>query len=336
MSVSDIGQLRTAPVPINWHDGLPIPASEQFLRAVGDDYGWIGGFDKAGECRCILPYSIISKLNCRIVRFRHETIPLGNGLEIEAERQFLDMAMEYFRSIHIDMVVPAGNTALFRTYPSGAIAAPYGTYIKDLTLAEDELLAEMDAGCRKNIRRATRNAVEIRTGRDYLHLAYEMSKQTMARTGAQLKSYGEIARLADALGEQVCIFVAFQAGIIQACLVCVFSNHTAYTLYGGTAANPVQGAMHLLHWAAMCQFKELGVKRFNFTGVRIDPVPGTKQEGILTFKARFGGQLVRGYTWKHGLNRMKFAAYSFAVRLLHGGDVVDAEQGKLAGYQLAH
>ena len=87
--------------------------------------------------------------------------------------------------------------------------------------------------------------------------------------------------------------------------------------------------MHLLMWQAMLELRALGVKQFNFTGVRIDPEKGSKQEGILTFKMRFGGTLVQGYMWKYSFRPVKFAAYSLAVRLLRGGDIVDIERHKL-------
>ena len=87
--------------------------------------------------------------------------------------------------------------------------------------------------------------------------------------------------------------------------------------------------MNLLLWQAMLEFQALGVKQFNFTGIRINPEKGSKQEGIWNFKMRFGGRQVQGYMWKYSLRPIKFAAYSLAVRLLRGGDIVDVERHKL-------
>ena len=50
----------------------------------------------------------------------------------------------------------------------------------------------------------------------------------------------------------------------------------------------------------------------------------------MMFKERFGGQLFQGYMWKYSLRPLQYAAYSLAVRLLRGGDIVDAERHKLA------
>jgi lipid II:glycine glycyltransferase (peptidoglycan interpeptide bridge formation enzyme) len=87
--------------------------------------------------------------------------------------------------------------------------------------------------------------------------------------------------------------------------------------------------MHLLQWKAFLKLRELGVRRFDFCGVRVQPNKGSKQDGISGFKMRFGGNFVQGYMWKYSFNRLKYAAYSLAVRLLKAGDVVDQERHKM-------
>ena len=131
------------------------------------------------------------------------------------------------------------------------------------------------------------------------------------------------------LGENVKIFVADYQGVVQGCAVIPFSSHSAYYVYGGSIPEPLTGATNLLHWEAIRQFRELGVKRYDFVGVRINPEKGSKQEGLMMFKQRFGGQLVQGYMWKYSLHPLKYAVYSLAVRFLRGGDIVDHERHKL-------
>jgi hypothetical protein len=325
-----MNSLRAAPVEINWHSGLPIFASEPFLKAVSSEYGWIGGTDSSGQIRCVLPYTVIHKPGFRIVRFRIETIPLHGEFDEAEEKSFLNHAVEYFRSAGADMIVPASNNALFRTYPEGAVVAPYSTFIKNLNQPEEKLWDEISEAYRKDIRRAIKAGVTIEQGRQHLETAYRLTADTLKRSGAKLKNYDDFRRNIEGFGDNVRIFVALNKGAAQACLVTPFSAHTAYALYGGTLPQPVKGAMHLLHWEAIRQCHGMGVSRFNFTGARVRPEAGSKQEGIMTFKMRFGGKLVQGYMWKYAFHRLKFAAYSAAFRLLKGGDVVDLEHHKLA------
>lgn len=135
--------------------------------------------------------------------------------------------------------------------------------------------------------------------------------------------------MAIGLGEYVKVLVADYQRSVQGCAVVPFSGHSAYYLYGGSIPNLLTGATNLLQWEAIRMFRKLGVKRYDFVGVRINPEKGSKQEGLMIFKQRFGGQLAQGYMWKYSLHPLKFAVFSLAVRFLRGGDIVDHERHKL-------
>ena len=325
--------MKVIPVDIGWHPGLPVYASEAFLRTVSDEYGWIGGNDNSGRLRCVLPYTVIRKAGLRMVRFRVATIPLDRELDVGEERVFLNSAMEYLRYTGSDIIIPGANSAVFRTYPEGAMVAPYGTVINDLTQTEDMLWRGISADFRNKVRKATKAGVRIQSGIEHLECAYDLVEETLKRSDVTFRTYDEFKRIVLALGENVRIFVAERDGIVQACLVSPFSAYAAYSWYTATRSEPVTGAMHLLQWEAMRQFRDMGVESFNFQGVRICPQKGSKQDGILNFKMRFGGTLVQGYVWKYSLDRLKATAYSVAVRLLKGGDIVDQEHHKLADEQ---
>jgi len=321
--------LNVAPIPLAWTPHFPIFASERFLRFAGDEYGWLGGTDDTGTLRCILPYTIVKKPGVRMVRFRSETIPMNGDLSVEKERLFLGNAMEYFRSKGADFVLPASNTALFRTYPAGADAAPYGTFVIDLRQSEETLLKNIHETFRYNIRRAVRDGVAVTRGGEHLETSYKLVKGTLDRSDVRFRSYDDYRKAIQSFGDNVEIFIVHKDGTPQGCMVAPYSMYGANTWYCGSLEQPALGAMHLLHWEAMQHFRKLGVQRFDFTGVRKDPDKGSKQEGIFNFKRRFGGQLIQGFIWKHRFSTIKFAAYNLAIRLMQGGDTIDLERCKL-------
>jgi hypothetical protein len=321
--------MKAIPIKINWHPGLSIYASESFLKAVGDEYGWIGGTDDSGRLRCILPYTIVLKPFIRMVRFRVETIPLGEELDVRDEKSFLNSVVEYFRCNGADMIIPASTNTIFRTYPDGADAAPYGSYIVDLSQPEETLWSNLHSKHRNVVRNAMNKGVEIRNGMEYLNTAYELVRGTLKRSRLRFMGYEGFKRFVISLDENVKIFVADYQGIMHGCAVIPFSGHSAYYLYGGSIPNPLTGAMNLLQWGAIRHFRGLGVRRYDFVGVRINPEKGSKQEGLMMFKERFGGQLVQGYIWKYSFNPAKYAVYSMVARFLKGGDIVDQEHHKL-------
>jgi hypothetical protein len=322
--------IKATPIEINWHPDLSIYASEPFLKAVGDEYGWIGGCDDSGKVRCILPYTVIKKAFFRLVRFRVETIPFEADFSVEDEKSFLNSAMEFFRDIGADMVIPATTNTIFRTYPDGAVSAPYGTYIIDLKQTEETLFGNFSSSHRRKVRLATKKGVQIKSGIEYMDTAYELVRDTFKRSKLGFMSQKAFTRYVRGLEENVKILVADYNGVVQGCVVIPFSNHSAYYVYGGSIPEPITGATNLLHWEAIRQFRNLGVRYYDFVGVRINPAKGSKQEGLMMFKERFGGQLIQGYMWKYAIHPLKYAIYNLAVRLLRGGDIVDHEHNKLS------
>jgi hypothetical protein len=328
-STEEDGSISARLIPIDWHPGLPIFASGAFLKAVSDDYGWLGGFDASGKLRCVLPYTIIRKGFFRMVRFRVETISLEGGLNLQEERFFLNSCVKYLRSIGGDVVIPATTNTIFRTYPDGADAAPYGSYLVDLRQPEDVLWKNIGRITRQNIGTAEKDGVSIQSGLEHLDAAYVLIKATFSRSKLPFMSYESLKRFMLGLGDKGKLVTAEYQGLLQSCVIYAFSDYCAYAVYAGNVTPQHQGANKLIYWEAFRLFKKLGVHRFDFVGARIDPEKGSKQEAINLFKQRLGAKLTQGYIWKYALHPWKSLAYSHAVRLLRGGDIVDLERHKI-------
>lgn len=322
-------KLTISNVDVRWHSELPIYASEEFLKTEAPEYGWIGGTDGNDVLRCVLPYTVIRKPGFRLIRFQTGTLPLEGEISLAEEKSFLNGVVNYFRTAGAHMIIPSGNHAIFRTYPDRAAAGSYGTFINDLGQSEEVLMSAIRKTFRRYIRRAMAEGVQIKCGLEFLDAAYQLISETLKRTGVKFKKYGDFKKRILALGQNVQVFVAEHKGVAHGCMVAPFSRHTAYNCYAGSKSQPTLGAMHLLHWEAIKKFRAMGVRRFDFQGVRTNPEKGSKQEGISHYKEGFGGELVQGYLWKCTLRPLQSLAYSVVVRLLMGGDIVDQERDKL-------
>jgi hypothetical protein len=321
--------MKAVPVAIDWHPGLPVFAAEPVLKAVGDEYGWLGGVDDSGRLRCFLPYTVIRKALVRLVRFRMETVPLDGALDVAEETAFLNGAVAYFRSRGDDVIVPATNNAVFRAYPDDAEAAPYGSYVIDLTQSEETLWRNLSRLTRRNVGAAQKEGVVIRSGSDLLDTAYRLIHETFGRSRLPFMDYRSFQRFVAGLGAQGEVLVAEHEGIVHSAVVFAFSDPCVYAVYGGNIAEHHKGANKLIYWDAITRFRQRGVARFDFYGARVDPPKGSKHEAINAVKQQFGATLVQGYMWKYRLRPVKALAYSLGVRLLRGGDIVDLERHKL-------
>jgi hypothetical protein len=325
--------VKATPVAIDWHSGLPIFASEMFLKAVGDEYGWLGGIDESGKMRCILPYTVIRKNIFRMVRFRVETIPLGDGLDVNEEKLFLNSAIEYFKKNGTDTIIPATTNTIFRTYPDGADVAPYGSYIIDLCQPEEILWKNIDRITRQNINTAQRNGVSIISGSEHIDAAYMLVMDTFKRSKLPFMTHESFKRFMSGLGENGLIMIADYQGIAQSYVVFAFSDYCAYAVYAGNIPKQYQGANKLLYWEAIRLFKRRGVQFYDFVGARIEPEKGSKEWAINSLKKHMGAKLKQGYMWKYDLRPVKSIAYTLAVRFLRGGDIVDHERHKMKDFR---
>ncbi|MBP9009724.1 MAG: GNAT family N-acetyltransferase [Smithellaceae bacterium] len=322
--------MKVKPIPINWHPDLPIFAMESFLKAVGDDYGWLGGHDEnTGTLRCILPYTIIRKTIFRMARFRVETIEVDQPLSIEDEKIFLNNCVKYFSSLGVHLIIPATTNTIFRTYPDKADAAPYGSYIIDLTQPEDNIWKNIDRIMRQNIKTAIKKEVTIRDGSEDIQSAHNLIVETFKRSELPFMGYEEFYRFVKGLGKYGKILIADCDGIPQSYAVFGYSDYRAYAIYAGNIENQQSGANKLLYWEAIKLFKSMGVRSYDFVGARIRPEKGSKQESINALKRRFGAELKEGFIWKHSINPLMFKLYNLAAKWRSGGDIVDAERHKL-------
>lgn len=316
-------------IDIQWNPDLSIYASEPFLKSVSHEYGWLGGVDDRGVTRCVLPYTIIMKAFVKMVRFRVETIPMANDFSCDEERSFLNGVVAYFRSTGADVIIPATTNAIFKTYPEGAKAAPYGTFLIDLYQSEETLWKNVHSKHRNVIRSAAKKNVNILCGKEYTAISYKIINDTFKRSSMPFMSLEDFEQMIEGLGENIKVFIADCQGAPQGCAIIPFSKHTAYYVYGGTITDPITGSTNLLQWEAIKYFAKEGVHFYDFCGVRINPDKGSKASGLMMFKERFGPELVHGFMWKHSINPIKAGIYNLAVRWLRGGDIVDAEHHKL-------
>jgi hypothetical protein len=330
--------IEATSVDIKWHTGLSIYASEAFLKTVSPEYGWLGGVASGGAVKCVLPYSVIKKPGFRLIRFPVQTIPMNGELSVEEERAFLNRAVVHLRGTRADLIIPATFNTLFRTFPDGAIAAPFGSYVVDLTQSEETLWSKVHQKHRNVIRNARNKGVTILTGIEHLETAFALVRDSFRRSAngvlgrARVEArfdYETFRRQALAFGGHVRVFVAEYQGVAQSAAVIPFSQRGAYYMHGGNIQNPLTGSSNLLQWEAIRQFRELGVASYDFFGARVDPESGSKIEGIMKFKERFGGSFQRGYMWKMPFRPVKYLLYSLASRVRSGGDVVDQERHKL-------
>lgn len=299
---------------IRWEDDYSIFAKEDYLRLDAHQYGWIYGY-KNNILKYIIPYKVFKKLFFLYVQFQTSCIQVDRNVTLNDEKEFLNEVVNYLRDKDFDFIIAPPNYAIFNTIPDNSAYCEFGTYVVDLTKQEKELFDNLHQKHRNVIRNAEKKGIKVVRGYNYINVAYNLYAQTLSRSGLKPISYTKFFNIVNSIKDNIEIFIAYYDNIAQGAAVIPYSKYSAYYIFGGSIDKPLTGAVNYLHWKAMCYFKSLGVKYYDFVGARLQVERGSKYEGIQRFKERFGGELRRGYIWKIVLNPFKFNFYK-ALRIL--------------------
>lgn len=314
---------RTDP---SWTDDMPVFMSPAWLRSQSTEFGWFEARPTA-DLRLTVPFVGRRKVGVRWLQF-HWGVWSTAPTDIDTERSFLEAVVARARAEGYAAIAQPATMALFRTAPTGALVAPFGTVIIDLSSSEDDLWA----GIRSRNRTVTRKARAVGVATEWgAHLAREahgLCARTMARSGLGFPSLEQFEALVAALGEHVDVGVAYVGGEAQACVVNPWSAYGAHCLFAGSIERPASGATTLLQWEAMTRARASGARRYDLVGVRLDPEPGSKHAGMRQFKTGLGGEVVEGCLWKMPLSSWRSSLLVMARRLRGDApDVIDQVLG---------
>lgn len=317
------GVVRAEPA---WSPDMPIFLAPAWLSSQGPESGWLESRPQPG-LHLVLPFVGRRKAGLRWVQFQWG-VWSDRPIDTDTERAFLDGAVARCRIEGFAAITQPATMALFRTAPTGAPCAPFGTVIIDISRTEDELWACLRSRNRTVMRKAEAEGVTIEWGAHLAGEAHALCAGTMARSGLGFPSLEQFASLVTALGEHVHIGVARADGVAQACVVNPWSTYGAHCLFAGSVERPAAGATTLLQWEAITRAKSSGARMYDLVGVRIDPESGSKYAGMRQFKTGFGGQVVEGCLWKMPLSGWRSSILAAAKRLRGDApDIIDQVVG---------
>lgn len=305
---------------------LPVCASAGYLKAAAETYGWFVASD------FVLPFYTLNRMFARHLVFTTGPIRKTAQTSIKQEKAFLTEVVVLCRRMGIDFIRQPKTTALFNTYPDGAIHIQWGCYRADLLQDEKLLFSRFSTNRRRVIRKAERDHVRILDGPEHITECHELIQWTLTRQNCPGIKLAQLMRYQENLPRNVSFYLAKHNRRNLACAVLVHDRTTAYYIHGGSCTKPHHGAAALLHWTAMRDMKNKGLTTYNFVGGRIHPVKGSKPESIQIFKSRFGTTFTKGYLWKYPLTPWKYGLSQGIRRITglakgphYGEDIIDNE-----------
>ncbi|NBI71925.1 peptidoglycan bridge formation glycyltransferase FemA/FemB family protein [Clostridiaceae bacterium] len=194
----------------------------RFEKKRGNDCIYAGNEDG------ILLVVIWKKLFFRYAQMPSEPYYFCGSINKEEEQIFLDQVMELLKqyAYWVDQTDPGAN---FRAYPTRSKRIPFGNYIIDLSLEEEELFKNLTGKCRNMIRRAMKDGVSIRKGGAELLDDYMVcDSKTWERSNIRLNLKEVYRDYLNCLGENAQIYIAWKDQTIQGGAVFIKNEAMSY------------------------------------------------------------------------------------------------------------
>lgn len=254
-----------------------------------------------------------------------------NSNSVGQYRLFLDEIVSLSKTkLDIDFIAQTSAAALFTEAPAKSVSIPFGSYIIDLSQAEEELWDNVHSKHRNVIRNAEKNGVKVVKGGhelldDYLLAEVETCKRSNMSSAGK-KFYSDLFK---EYKGNIILFLAYQNAKIQGGAIFYYNSTMAYYMHGASVNKVTTGAINLLLWEAIKFFKTENVRKFSFVGARINEDKNSKYHGIQNFKKRFGGELFVGKMFKVVNKPWKYKLYKFLLAIKTRGtinkDIIDQE-----------
>ena len=162
--------------------------------------------------------------------------------------------------------------------------------------SDDELLAMFHSKARYSVRAALKGGATCRLGtRADIPGFQRLLAETAQRDGFTARSVSYFNEMYDALGDELCkLFIVEYEGEMIAGSVLIRYGEKTWHLYGGSGeAHKDKLPNFLMQWEMMRWSIAHGCTMYDMRGIAGEQDKTKPLEGLLRFKKRFGGELVR-------------------------------------------
>lgn len=175
---------------------------------------------------------------------------------------------------------------------------PTDTLEIDLTVTEEEILAQMKRRGRNGINKATKKGVEIeiiengKFSEKDLKDFYSLNIETTSRDGFSGHKVDYYQNFLSSLSQYAVLFFATYEGKRIASAISTFCGPKSIYYFGASTSDRELNKLKaptLLQWAMMKYAKEKGCTTYDFLGIAPEDQPNHPYAGISQFKHGFGG-----------------------------------------------
>jgi lipid II:glycine glycyltransferase (peptidoglycan interpeptide bridge formation enzyme) len=197
----------------------------------------------------------------------------------------------------------------------------YNFWIPLAGRTEEDVLRDMNQQWRRNIKKATKEGVEVGQGdHDDLKLFHDLYVHTAERDGFTPRGLDYFRTMYDALAaedpDRIRLWLARHEGDLVAATIAIRVGTHAWYSYGAssTEKRDVRGS-NAVQWAMIRDALAAGAEVYDLRGITDTLDPQDPHVGLVQFKVGTGGEAVEyAGEWDLPLNRALYAAFDLYMR----------------------
>jgi lipid II:glycine glycyltransferase (peptidoglycan interpeptide bridge formation enzyme) len=183
---------------------------------------------------------------------------------------------------------------------AGFAKRPWGTYIIDLQKPEEELWEAVEKEARKVIKKTMLAGCTVRrvSTEDELKAYWELVRDSRKQLGLGLAAYKyTLAQWRTLHPEHYEVFLVYHHDTLIAGMGVIFTQDHMVEVMAGRSEYSKEQKLYpndVLKWEIIKWGREHGIRYYDLAGFNPNAAPGSKEEGIGKFKAKWGGDY---YAW---------------------------------------
>ena len=168
------------------------------------------------------------------------------------------------------------------------------TVMIDLSLSEEELLADMRRQTRYDVRRADKLGIKVLhdNSEELFKEFHKVQAETAKRQGFIPPDLKTLLAEREALDSEIYVAETAEGEKIAYGLIVKDGREGDYYEAASTLLNRKMPGAHALLWQVIRDLKKAGYERFNLWGIAPAGQPNHRYAGVTTFKTGFGGKIV--------------------------------------------
>ena len=234
--------------------------------------------------------------------------------EIDYPLFYLNL-QHFFASKRVVIVQPPQHLHTYVEAPISSKKKYLGIIQLPILTSIEEQFSNLKPVYRRHIKSAQKAGVQVEFGLHLFEEFYDFYASKMQTNHAVFDQKSVLKALIDRGSKNVKCGVARLGSKIEAVILNIHDDETAYYMWGASGETAHNGSFRLLHWELIQYYYSIGIKSYSLGGYRLTGQKTKKQENLENFKLGFGSKVNDGFQFQWVLKPVHYNFYTIMSKL---------------------